>query len=210
MDRFSFFFAFYGLILGLAVTELLGGFVAFARERRIRDLEPQTGLLALLIFVDICATWLDAWETLKDVTLNLEGLFAPILLATAFYLASGLVFPRKSADLDALDEYYRKRKWFVATMLLIVELLVGYTFIGTYERKLANAPAVFWLWHVPYKLLLLSGFVWLIAARGKRSNIAALSFLLLLFTVPYWTRGAIPNWIHQTFDAPPLTARRTR
>jgi hypothetical protein len=60
LDRFSFFFGFYGLILGLAVTELLSGFAEFARRRRLRDLELQTALLALLVFVDICATWIDA------------------------------------------------------------------------------------------------------------------------------------------------------
>ena len=95
MDRFSFFFAFYGLILGLAVTELLGGFARLVRARALRKLEPQTALLALLIFIVICATWIDAWNSLtKTITLDFAGLWAPILLATFYY-------PRRGGRLPA-------------------------------------------------------------------------------------------------------------
>jgi hypothetical protein len=102
VDRFSFIFAFYGLILGLAVTEVLGGFAGYARERRIRDLEPQTALLAIFLFLNISATWIDAWDTLKDVPLDFEGLWAPLLTATSLYLAAAMVFPRKSTELNDL------------------------------------------------------------------------------------------------------------
>lgn len=93
LDRFSFIFAFYGLILGLAVTAVLSGFADFARRHRIRELGLSMALLALLVFVDICATWLDAWQTLRDVQLNFEGMLAPILTATFYYLAAAMVFP---------------------------------------------------------------------------------------------------------------------
>ena len=93
VDRFSFFFAFYGLILGLAVTELLGGFAAMVRARALRRLEPETALLALLTFIAICATWIDAWDSLQAITLDFAGLWAPILLATLYYLAAAVIFP---------------------------------------------------------------------------------------------------------------------
>src|SRR4051812_31326318 len=90
IDRFSFFFAFYGLILGLAVTELLGGVARMVRAKALKQLEPQTALLALLVFVLICATWIDAWVSLKAITLDFAGLWAPILLATAYFLAAAV------------------------------------------------------------------------------------------------------------------------
>ena len=50
MDQFSFFFAFYGLILGLAVAELLSGFAGMVRGHALKKLDAQTALAALLTF----------------------------------------------------------------------------------------------------------------------------------------------------------------
>ena len=102
MDSFSYFIAFYSLILGLALTELLGGFEHLVRAKALRKLEPQTALLALFILIDICSTWVDSWLSLKDVTVNFAGLWAPVLLAICFYLAAAVVFPRDEADHDLL------------------------------------------------------------------------------------------------------------
>jgi hypothetical protein len=206
MDAFSFIFGFYGLMLGLAVTELLGGFAAFARERRIRELEPQTALLALVIFIDICATWLDAWRTLKNASLSFEALLAPILVATCFYLAAALTFPRKSNELDNLAAYYASKKWFAAALLLAAEVLIGITFIGGYQESLAHAPARFWLWQLPYKLALCLSWIALIAVRGRRANLIVLAILILLFCIPYWSNGALPEWVHEHFDRPHQTS----
>ncbi|MFL6763380.1 MAG: hypothetical protein ACJ8FB_12595 [Sphingomicrobium sp.] len=202
MDRFSFIFAFYGLILGLAVTEVLGGFADYARERRIRDLEPQTALLALFVFLDISATWIDAWDTLRDVSLNFEGLWAPLLTATSLYLAAAMVFPRKTAELSDLQSYYQRRKQFVLIMLIASEIFIGFMFIPVYRAEYAHRPAVFWLFDIPFKLLIIALFAALILARGRRSNIAIIVALIAVFTVPYWTHHAVTGWIHGRFDQP--------
>src|SRR5690242_16062287 len=94
MDRFSYFITFYSLILGLGLTELLGGFAHMVRARALKKLEPQTALLAFFILVDICSTWVDSWLSLKDVTVDFAGLWAPVLIAICFYLAAATVFPR--------------------------------------------------------------------------------------------------------------------
>jgi len=200
LDKFSFFFAFYGLILGLSVTEVLAGFAEFVRTRRLRELEWQTSLLALLVFLDICATWLDAYSTLRGVTLNFAGLAAPILVGTGFYLAASTVFPRGAGADHNLADYYRTRHGFVAGSLLLSEVFLTITFFGMYEKDLLERPAVFWLWHVPYKAMLVAGFIGLALAKQPRTNLACLSALLLLFTLPYWSLGAIPEWIHRSFD----------
>jgi hypothetical protein len=59
LDAFSYFITFYSLILGLALTELLGGFAHMVRAKALKKLEPQTALLALFILVDIFSTWVD-------------------------------------------------------------------------------------------------------------------------------------------------------
>jgi hypothetical protein len=191
VDRFSFFFAFYGLILGLAVTELLGGFAGMVRARAIRKLEPQTVLLALLTFVIICAGWLDAWATMKTVTLNFAGLWAPILIGTAYYLAAAVIFPRDPAKYEELATYYSERKRFILSLLIIAELLVSVTYRSALVEQFTHRPAVFWLWSAPYKLAILGSFVGVWFARSRRTNIAFLATSLLLFMIPYWQHGNV-------------------
>lgn len=199
MDNFSFFFAFYGLILGLAVTELLGGLAAIIRANAARRLEPQTGLLALLTFVIICATWIDAWATERTVTLDFAGLWAPILIGTCYYLAAAVIFPHDAAAYERLADYYAERKRFVVPMLILAELLVSVTYRSVYSDLYEHRPAVFWLWQVPYKLAILGGYAGIWLARSRRWNIVWLVVTLLLFTIPYWQYAIIREAISRHY-----------
>ena len=197
LDRFSLFFAFYGLILGLAVTELLGGFAAIVRSRKIKHVEIQTALLAVLVFIIICVTWIDAWNTLRSITLSLAGLWPPILLATLYFLAASVVFPSDAADYDRLGTYFLERKRFVIGMLFLAECLVNLTFLPVYAANLHSEAAVFWLWNLPENLAITGALVALLIVRGRRANIALLGLLIILFLVPYWEHGAMKAWIAQ-------------
>ena len=200
MDRFSFFFAFYGLILGLAVTELLSGFAGLVRARALRQIEAQTALLGLFTFIAICATWIDAWSTLRTVSLDFAGLWAPILIATFYFLAATVVFPRETAEYDRLALYFAERKRFVVAMLLAAELLVFLTFLDSFVQTLHTKPAVFWLYNVPYNVMIKGSMIAMLFVRSRRANLAFLIFLILLCLIPYWENGAIGDWIHQRFD----------
>ena len=94
LDRFSFFFSFYGLILGLAVAELLSGFAGMVRAHALKKLEAQTALTALLTLTAIVATWVDAFSMERSLTLDFRDLWAPIVLAIIYYLAAAVIFPR--------------------------------------------------------------------------------------------------------------------
>jgi hypothetical protein len=199
MDSFSYFIAFYSLILGLALTELLGGFAHMVRAKALKKLEPQTALLALLILIDICSNWVDAWESLKDVTVNFAGLWAPVLIAICFYLAAATVFPHDEADHERLADYYRERKRFVIGLLLAAEMLIHVTYLHVFEDRIAHHPGVFWLWTVPYNLAIESTMIALLFVRARRMNIVLLTLLLLLIAVPYWDEGAIPAAIERHY-----------
>lgn len=190
MDKFSFFFGFYGLILGLAVTELLNGLGALARTGEMRRLGWQTGLLALFVLLLVCATWIDAWESLRGVSLDFAGLWAPILIAILYYLAATVTFPQHPAEWASLDDYFAKRKRFVVLLLLAAEFLVNYTYRGVMIDAYQNHPQSFWHWYVPYNIAIKLAFLLLLFVRGRRANIAALAAIVLLFFVPYWHRIA--------------------
>jgi len=193
VDSFSYFITFYSLILGLALTELLGGFAHMVRAKALKKLEPQTALLALFILVDICSTWVDGWISLKHVTVDFDGLWAPVLLAICFYLAASTVFPHDEADHERLADYYRERKRFVVGLLLAGELLIHVTYWPIFEQRIAHQPELFWLWTVPYNLAIEAVMVALLFVRSRRANVALLILLLLLIIVPYWGQDSIQN-----------------
>lgn len=191
LDKFSFFFAFYGLILGLAVAELLGGFAGMVRAHALKKLEAQTALLALLTFVLIVATWVDAWNMLQGMTLNFEDLWAPLVLAIVYYLIAAVIFPREREQFAHLHLYFAARKKFVTGLLLAAEVVDFYTSLPFMADSLKHRPAIFWAWLVPYNVLILGCFVTLFFVRGRRANILLLIALILLLVVPYWQEGVI-------------------
>lgn len=87
------------------MAELLGGFAGMVRAKALKHLEPQTALLALVTFVIICATWIDAWATERTVTLDLAGLWAPMLIGTCYYLAAAVIFARGGESYEGLRAY---------------------------------------------------------------------------------------------------------
>ena len=186
LDKFSFFFAFYGLILGLAVAELLSGFGNVVRAGLLKKIGAQTALLALFILLVICATWIDAWKSLRTVGLDFYGLWAPITIAILYYLSATIVFPRNPAEVSSLDDYFDQRKRFIVGLMLAAEFVVNYTFLPITEYNWQHDRSYFW-WHlVFYNVLIKIVFVALFFARGKRQNIAALLALLAIFISIYW------------------------
>jgi hypothetical protein len=200
VDSFTYFISFYSLILGLGLTELLGGFAHMVRAKALKKLEPQTALLALFILVDICSTWIDSWLALKHVSVDFAGLWAPVLLAICFYLAASVVFPHDEADHERLADYYRERKRFVVGLLLAGEMLIHVTYLPILEQRFAHQPALFWLWTVPYNVAIEASMVAIMFVGSRRANIMLLIVLLLLIMIPYWDQGSIQNVLAGQYD----------
>lgn len=191
VDKFTFFFAFYGLILGLAVAELLSGFAGMVRSHALKKLEPQTALVALLTFIIICATWVDAWNMLQSITLNFGDLWAPILLATFYYLAAAVIFPRDPGQYSHLRAYFAARRKFVIGMLFAAELVDFVADRTWFFDAQVHRPGYFWGYLVPYNVLIKAVFLALFLVRGRRATMALLLAQIVIFTVPYWEQGAL-------------------
>jgi hypothetical protein len=201
MDKFSFFFAFYGLILGLAVAELLSGFARLVRARAVRRIGPQTGLLAALTFVVLCATWIDSFSRYQNIGLDLSGLWAPILTATCYFLAATVIFPGDAEDDQAFDDYYRTRKRFVIAMLLIAETGNNLSFTTVYIQTFHDNSARFWGFLFPFNLLINLIWIALLFVQSRKANIALLSLQIILFTAIYWSERAIGDLLVRMFGA---------
>ena len=199
LDKFSFFFAFYGLILGLAVAELLGGFAGMVRAHALKKLEAQTALVALFTFVLIIATWVDAFKMSQGITLDFGDLWAPILLATFYYLAAAVIFPHDPGQYAHLRAYFAARRRFVIGMLFAAEIVDAITDRAFFIDMYRHNPPFFWGWLLPYNTAIKGCFLALFLVRGRRATIALLIVQLLLFLVPYWNPGAVDHAVMRLF-----------
>lgn len=201
MDQFEFFFTFYGLLLGLAAAELLGGLGGYVRARPLRTLDPLAGLLAVLVFLVICATWLDAWSARDSFDLTLGSLWAPIGAATSYYLVATVVLPRDEAQFDQLELYLTERRGFIVATMVVAELFVMVSSLPVFAAILAERPAGFWLWSVPHHTLIFACWFWLWRARSRHGSIAATAFLIAIYSLPYWVSGSMTAIVARAWAA---------
>ena len=186
MDRFSFFFAFYGLMLGLGIAELLTGFASMVRAHALKRLEAQTALTALFIFVLVVATWVDTFTMSQSITLNFYDLLAPVLLSTFYYLAAAVVFPRDPRQYSHLRAYFAARRQFIIGMLFAAELCDVWMNLPFFREALAQHPDYFWGWLLPFNVLFKLVFLALLLTRGRRITITLLAVQIVLLLAPYW------------------------
>ena len=130
MGAFEFFFSFYGLLLGLSVAELVGGFARVLHERERIRFGWLTPALALFVAIDIATFWNQAWVIFRGAPFNIFLLLVSLSIAATFYVAASVTFPRDSAegahervDLDA--HFWAHRKLVFACILAAYLIVAG-------------------------------------------------------------------------------------
>ena len=134
MSAFEFFFSFYGLLLGLSVAELVGGFARILQERERVRFGWLTPLLATFVALDVATFWNQAWVIFRGAPFSQALLIAGLIIAATFYVAASMTFPRVSAEghherID-LDEHFWKSRRLVFGCIMTANLIVGLLFLG--------------------------------------------------------------------------------
>lgn len=129
MSAFEFFFSFYGLLLGLSVAELVGGFARVLHERARIRFGWLTPMLAIFVAVDISTFWNQAWVIFRGAPFNIALLVMSLIIAATFYTAASVTFPRTSAEgaherID-LDQHFWAHRRLVFSCILIANLIVA-------------------------------------------------------------------------------------
>jgi hypothetical protein len=169
------------------------------RAHALRKLEPQTALLAVLTLILVIVTWLDARDSLQSVSMDLKGLGPPIAMAIFYYLGAAVVFPHDDADHERLAHYYASRKRFIVGMLVAATVIDEIIFIGHFRDMLAHRPMLFWLWALPYNIVIDAALLALLLVRSRRANIVMLVVMILVMVVPYSGIGGIRGAIAQHY-----------
>jgi len=175
MSNFDFVFSLFGLLLGLALAEVLGGFArALQKRRRIRIgwLSP---LIALILLLDISSFWLVAWAVRDAIPIRSFPMMCGLAICALYYLVASLAFPHDLDEWPDLDDYFDRHKRVLMggmigcnLLALIGTMLLGINPIDNYH-SLVSIPA----------FLIPAAAVALI--KDRRANAALLAFIALQY-----------------------------
>ena len=141
MSAFETLFALFGLVLGLAIADILGCFARALDSRPRIKIGWLTPLLALVVLLDLTTYWAVAWMFRDETPPSLVTLFGALLFSSLYYLAAYRVFPGEFVDGVNLDERFFEIRRFVIGVLVFARTLqlVAVASVPTYAPALTNA-----------------------------------------------------------------------
>ncbi len=122
MSEFEFTMSLFGLILGLALAEGLGGLArALKASHRVRIGWP-TALLGLFVSCDVVTFWMYGWSMRDLLPLSWPVLFGGFLVTAVYFVAASLVFPDDPEAWDDLGVHFDKHRRTVIGGVLLANL----------------------------------------------------------------------------------------
>ena len=189
MSAFDLVFALFGLLLGLALCEVLAGFARVlklkrgARPVRIGWLTP---LLGLFVMQDLTSFWGIAFMARDQMDASNLTLVTVLAITGGYYLVASLIFPDDPADWPDFDLWYDRQNRMVLGGLLTINIatMIGTTILDTLH-PMPEAPAgpAGEIGFLIYGLSALALFLLLIAllfVNNRRWNVAMLVALNLI------------------------------
>lgn len=177
MSSFEFAFSLFGLLLGLALAEGLGGLAKSLKARHRVRIGWPTALLALLVSCDLVTFWAYAWTVREAVPATFPALFFGFLVTGIYYLAASLVFPDDPGACGDLDAHFMQhRREVLAGMFAANALLLGATIaLLGWSTAWSSPRALIVTWSfLPLSLIAMF-------ARDRRVILGAIIALLLLY-----------------------------
>ena len=188
MSPFELVFAVYGLLLGLAIAEVLGGFARALKLKRggkavrVGWLTP---LLGVVVILDLTSFWLLAWEAQSQIVANYLTLVSVLAIVGIYYLAASLIFPDEPADWPDFDLWYDRQNRMVIGGLLAANVgswigSIGLEFVApSPEETFSGTGDVVEVLAALGVLILLLVLLRVSERRANAVLLAAVSLLLL-------------------------------
>ncbi|MCY7279846.1 MAG: hypothetical protein LH610_02950 [Sphingomonas bacterium] len=183
MSEFEFAFSLFGLLLGLALAEGLGGLARALKASHAVRIGWLTSLLGLFVSCDVVTFWVYGWGMRTLIPFTWPSLFSGFVVTAIYYVSASLVFPDDPEEWRDLDGHFWKhrRKVLGGVMLCNAALLATAFGLG-----IMTDP-----WSIRTIVITWSFFP-LAAAAGisnqRQIVIASLVMLILLYPISVlWT-----------------------
>jgi hypothetical protein len=122
MSGFEFVFSLFGLLLGLALAEALGGLARALKARHRVRIGWPTALLGLFVSCDVVTFWMYGWTMRELIPINWPVLFGGFVVTALFYVAASLVFPENPDEQGDLNAHFDKHRRTVLGAILLCNI----------------------------------------------------------------------------------------
>jgi hypothetical protein len=176
LSGFEFIFTLYGLLLGLALAEGLGGLArAIKASDRVRIGLP-TALLGIFVSCDVVTFWMYGWALRDLIPINWPTMFGGFIVTAVYFVSASLVFPDEPEDWGNLDGYFDKqRRKVLAGIFLCNVALLGSAAVLTGIPGAGTARTIILTWSF-FPVCALA-----IAAADRKIAVGCLLWLILLY-----------------------------
>lgn len=175
MSNFEFVFSLFGLLLGLGLAEVLGGFGTAIQSRRKVRIGWLTPLLALLVALDLTSFWMVAWDVRDLVPAHYVSLLGGLVIIGLYYFIAHISFPEDVEDWPDYDAYYFEHRKWVLGGIMVCNLMAIAALVALGAEPLEGLIS---RWSL---LIFVPALVAAMFVQNKRANVA----LLLLLVVQY-------------------------
>jgi hypothetical protein len=188
MNQFEFVFVLYSLVLGLSLVELLTGLGRTLEFKLARDAADKsfdigwlTPLLAVFVILDLLSFWMFAWRVRDLVTASTGMVLGVVVFASAYFLASRLVFPSSPENFTDLDTHYFRVHRIVFAMLILM-VAVQWLFLLSLPgmRMLIGDPLTITMTAILVVLMLIAA-----TTKNRKASIVVLALLILRYLAIY-------------------------
>ena len=98
MTNFEFAFSLFGLLLGLSLAEVLGGFARSLKRYGLRRIGGLAPMLSAFLLYDITTFWMTAWRVRDVVPVGMPALITGLSVTGLYYFAATMVWPDAQAE----------------------------------------------------------------------------------------------------------------
>lgn len=176
MSGFEFIFSLFGLILGLALAEGLGGLArALKASHRVRIGWP-TALLGLFVSCDVVTFWMYGWAVRDLLPLSWPVLFGGFVVTALYFVAASLVFPDDPGEWDDLNAHFDKHRRKVIGGVFLCNVALAATVAWLDGMPAPTSLRIFIIAWSFFPVALLA-----IAVKDRRVVVGCLTWLIALY-----------------------------
>ncbi len=176
MNGFEYLLTLFGLLLGLALAEGLGGLVKAVHVRRRTPIGWLTALLGIFVSCNIVAFWINGWALREVLPVSWPVMFGGFVITAAAYVSASLIFPIETEDWVDIDRYFFDHRAIVLGGLLVCNVAFLSAILSMVSfSDLFSLRRLIIIWSV-YP-------VWLVAifARRRALVLGALTYMIAVY-----------------------------